>query len=120
MNCLDLEVEVGKMARAMMTRNSQIGKDLIENLKTQMTLAGVAEVIIVSVERLVWYDTDSVFWTIKYMIPAEVMQEINRMTTLAICKQLIKKNFLLGKDFSVDERGKLLLSNCAKTAVLSR
>lgn len=54
------------------------------------------------------------------MIPAEVMQEINRMTTLAICKQLIKKNFLLGKDFSVDERGKLLLSNCAKTAVLSR
>ncbi len=118
MNCLELEQEIGKMAAAMMTRNSQIGEDLIANLKTQMTLEDVAGVMLVSIERLMWFDTESVIWTIKHLIPSDVMQEIRRITSVAVCKQLIGKGFTLGKDFSVSATGKLLLNQNAKTAIL--
>jgi hypothetical protein len=118
MNCLELEQEIGKMAAAMMTRNSQIGEDLIANLKTQMTLEDVAGVMLVSIERLMWFDTESVIWTIKHLIPSDVMQEIRRITSVAVCKQLIGKGFILGKDFSVSATGKLLLNQNAKTAIL--
>jgi len=118
MNCLELEQEIGKMAAAMMTRNSQIGEDLIANLKTQMTLEDVAGLMLVSIERLMWFDTESVIWTIKHLIPSDVMQEIRRITSVAVCKQLIGKGFIPGKDFSVSATGKLLLNQNAKTAIL--
>lgn len=118
MNCLELEQEISKMAAAMMTRNSQIGEDLIANLKTQMTLEDVAGVMLVSIERLMWFDTESVIWTIKHLIPSDVMQQIRRITSVAVCKQLIGKGFTPGKDFSVSATGKLLLNQNAKTAIL--
>jgi len=120
MNSLQLELEVGKMARAMMTRNSTIMKDLIDYLKTQFTVEVVAGVMIVSIERLVWFDIDSVFWTIQHMIPADVMQEIKKITTVVLYRRLISKGFMPGKDFSVDANGKILVTNQARTAMLSR
>ncbi|MBV8882728.1 MAG: hypothetical protein JO235_01825 [Chroococcidiopsidaceae cyanobacterium CP_BM_RX_35] len=120
MNSLELEVEVGRIARAMMTRNSAIGKELIEYLRTQLTIEAVAGVVIVSIERLIWFDVDAVFWTIENLIPADVMQEIRRMTTVVFYQRLISKKFILGKDFSVDANGKLLVSDRAKTAMFTR
>lgn len=117
MNCLELEQEISKMARAMMTRNTQIGEDLIANLRTQLTLEGVAGVLLVSIERVIWFDTDSVFWTIHNLVPADVMQEIHKITTVALYKRLISKGFMPGRDFSVDAVGKLLLNDKARTAV---
>lgn len=52
MNCFQLEQEVGKMAGAMMTRNPQIGRDLIGYLKTQLPVEAVADLIIISIERV--------------------------------------------------------------------
>ena len=120
MNSLELEVEVGKITRAMMTRNSEIGKDLIEHLKTQLTVEAVAGVMIVSIERLVWFDVDSVLWSIKHFIPTDVMQETKSIMAVALYRRLISKKFTPGKDFSVDVNGKLLLSSHAKTAMFSR
>ena len=60
MNSLELDTEIGKMARAMMTRNTQIGTALIDHLRTQLTLESVAGVLLVSINRLLWLDTDSV------------------------------------------------------------
>lgn len=117
MNALQLELEIEKMARAMMTRNSEIGKDLIGHLRTMFTLEAVAGLMIVSIERLIWFDTDSVFWTIEHLIPADVMQEIKKITTLCLYKRLISKQFMPGKDFSVDANGKLLLNDQARTAI---
>ena len=118
MNQLDLEQEIGKMARAMMTRNTQIGDALIAHLRTQFTHAEVAGLVLVSLERLIWFDSELFLWTIQNFIPADVVQEIRRITSVVIYKQLIGKKFMPGKDFSVDADGKLLLNDKAKKAIL--
>ena len=120
MNSLQLEIEIEKMARAMMTRNSEIGKDLIVHLRTQFTLEAVAGLMLVSIERLLWFDTDSIFWTVEHLIPADMMQEIRRITTVTFYKQLSSKGFIPGYDFSVDANGNLLVSDEAKTAIFCR
>jgi hypothetical protein len=117
MNHLELEQEIGKMARAMMTRNSLIGKDLIADLRGRLSVESVAAVMIVSIERLIWSDCESVVWSVSYLIPADLMEEIRRITALVVCKRLMGKGFRLGQDFSIDAEGKLLLSENAKTAV---
>ena len=118
MKQLDLEQEIGKMARAMMTRNSQFGDALIAHLRTQFTNEEVAGLVLVSLERLLWFDSELFLWTIQNFIPADVVQEIRRITSVAIYKQLIGKKFMPGKDFSVDADGKLLLNDKAKKAIL--
>ena len=118
MNHLELEQEIGKMARAMMTRNSLIGKDLIADLRVRLPVDSVAALMIVSIERLIWSDSESVIWSLSYLIPADVMEEIRRITALVVCKRLMGKGFVLGKDFSIDATGKLLLSENAQTAVV--
>lgn len=115
MSCSQLEGEIGKMARAMMTRNSEIGKDLISHFRTQFTTEAIACLMIVTIERLIWFDTESVFWTIEHLIPADVMQEIKSFTTVFFYKQLISKGFVPGKDFSIDANSNLLLNAQART-----
>ncbi|WP_250122728.1 hypothetical protein [Chroococcidiopsis sp. CCMEE 29] len=118
MNSLQLEVEIEKLARAMMTRNREIGNDLINYLRTQFPVEAVAGLMIVSIERLIWFDIDSVLWTIEHLIPADVMQEIKRITTFSVYQRLISKGFTPGQEFSVDANGKLLLNDKARTSVL--
>lgn len=117
MNGLELEQEIGKLARAMMARNKQIGQDLIDHLKTQLSLQDAAGMVLVSVERILWFDPDAVLWTIENVIPADIMQEIQSITSVAIYKRLIEKGFIPGRDLSVDGNGKLLLNQKAKAAI---
>lgn len=117
MNCLQIELEIERMARAMMTRNRQIGQDLFAYLRTQLPIEVIAGLTIVSIERILWFDTEAVLWTLEHLIPADVLQEIRKITTITIYKQLIGKGFIPGKDISVDAEGKLLLNNQAKSAV---
>lgn len=109
MNSLDLDLEVGKMARAMMTRNRQIGVELIAHLRSQMTLEELAGMMLVSMQRLLWFDAESVLWTTENLIPVDLMQEIQRITSVAVYKHLIAKGYVPGKDMSVDANGKLLV-----------
>ncbi|MGL5059787.1 MAG: hypothetical protein ACRC62_07365 [Microcoleus sp.] len=118
MNHSELEQEIGKMAAAMMTRNSSIGKDLIAALRERMSVESIAAVTIVSIERLIWHDCESAIWSLNYLIPADVMEEIRRITSLVVCKRLMGKGFVLGKDFSIDSGGRLLLSDRTKNVVL--
>ena len=120
MKPLQLETEIAKLTRAMMTRNSEIGKDLINHLRTQLAVEAIAGLLLISIERLIWFDTDSVVWTIEHLIPADVMLEIRRTTTIALYQQLIGQGFVPGKEFSMDANGKLLLNDRAKTAMLCR
>ncbi len=117
-NPLQLEVEIERMARSMMTRNTQIGKDLIGYLRTDFTLEEVAGLMLICIERVIWFDIDSVLWTLEYLIPNDVMQEMKKITTFAFYQRLISKKFIPGEDFSVDANGKLLLNNNARTAML--
>ena len=111
MNPLELEQEIGKIVRAMMTRNTLIGSSIIAHLKSQLTHEDLAGVLLVSIERLVWFDADSVIWSIENLIPVEVLQEIQRIMSFTIYKQLIFKGCVPGKDMSVDACGKILLTN---------
>ncbi|WP_017717994.1 hypothetical protein [Kamptonema formosum] len=121
MNQLELERESRKLTLAMRARNREIGSALIAHLRSQLTLEEVAGVTIVSIERLLfWSDTDSFFWSAQHIIPADVMQEVQKIISAAAYKRLISKGFVPGKDFSVDGEGKLLLNDRAKTAVLAR
>jgi len=117
MTSLQLELEIEKLARAMMTRNREIGNDLINYLRTQFPVEALAGLMIVSIERLIWFDIESVLWTIEHLIPADVMQEIKRITTFSFYQRLISKGFTPGQEFSVDASGKLLLNDKARTAV---
>jgi hypothetical protein len=119
-NPLQLETEIERIARAMMTRNTEIGKDIISYLRKELTLEELAGLAIVCIERVVWFDLDSILWTLEHLIAADIMQEMKKITTFALYQRLISKNFLPGQDFSVDADGKLLLSENARIAVLCR
>lgn len=99
-----------------MTRNTLIGADLIAHLRTHLPLESVAGVLLISIERLIWFDTESVIWTIEHLIPVDVMKEIHRIMSLTVYKHLIRKGFVPGQDMSVDASGKLLLKEIAKAA----
>ena len=118
MTGLDLEQEIGKMARAMMARNTTIGDALIAYLRTQLTEEEVAGLILVSLERLLWLDGDLFLWTLQNFLPQSILNQMRKITTVTLCKQLIGKNFLLGEDFSVNAHGQLLLNTEAKRAIL--
>lgn len=107
------------MARAMTSRDSRIGKALLANLKTQLTLRDVAGVILVSLERLLWLDSDSFLWSVENLIPVDILQEIQGIISTAIYKRLIEQGLIPGQDFSVDADRKLLLNCKAKVAILA-
>lgn len=117
MNSLELDQEIGKMAVAMMTRNSAIGTSLIAHLRTQLTVEEVAGVLLVSIQRVIWFDTDSAVWTMKHLIPADIMQKIHKMTSFEVYKYLVGKGFVPGQDLSVDAQGNLLLKEKAKMSI---
>lgn len=119
-NPLQLETEIERVARAMMTRNREVGADIISYLRKELTLQELAGLTIVTIERVIWFDIESVLWTIEHLISEDIMQEMKKIVTLAIYQRLISKQFVPGTDFSVDACGKLLLSDRAKTAVLCR
>ena len=85
---LELELEIERMARAMMVRNIQLGQDLVANLRAQLPLEGVAGVMLVSLERIIWFDVDSFEWIIENIIPPDVLQEIQRIASITLYKQL--------------------------------
>lgn len=118
MNCLQVDLEVERIARVMMTRNREIGKDLIAYLRMQLPTAEVAGLVIISIERLMWFDGEAIQWAIEHMIPSDVMQEVRDITTTTIYKHLTSKGFVPGKDISVDAEGKLLLNIQAKASVV--
>jgi hypothetical protein len=119
-NPLQLEIEIERLARTMMTRNTAIGKDLTSYLRQEFTVEELAGLMLICIERVIWFDVDSVFWTLEHLIPADVIQEMKKITTFALYQRLIGKKLIPGKDFSVDANGKLLVNNKARTAILCR
>ncbi len=119
-NPLQLEIEIERLARTMMTRNTAIGKDLTSYLRQEFTVEELAGLMLICIERVIWFDVDSVFWTLEHLIPADVIQEMKKITTFALYQRLISKKLIPGKDFSVDANGKLLVNNKARTAILCR
>lgn len=117
MNYLELEDEVGKIARAISSRDTRIGKALIANLKAQLPLEEVAGIILISLERLLWSDTDLFDWAVETLIPVDVLQEIRSIIGIISYKRLIDQGFTPGQDFSVGCEGKLLLSSLAQAVV---
>lgn len=114
---LSLEQEIAKFARAMTSRDLRIGKDLLTDLKSQLALEEVAGIVIVSLERLMRLDAQAFIWAVENLIPADVMQEIQRLITVNLCQGLIGKEFTLGEDFSIDAQGRLLLNAKAQAAM---
>ncbi|MBW4665275.1 MAG: hypothetical protein KME01_13905 [Chroococcus sp. CMT-3BRIN-NPC107] len=117
MNCLQVEIEIGRIVKAIMTRNREIGKDLLAYLSMQLPIAEVAGLVIISIERLMWFDTDVILWAVEHVIPDDIMQEVKKITTITIYKYLTSKGFVPGKDISVDGEGKLLLNKQVAASV---
>ncbi|HAA33338.1 MAG TPA: hypothetical protein DCE56_43480 [Cyanobacteria bacterium UBA8553] len=117
MNSFNLDVETGKIVMAMMSRNSQIGAALIAHLRTQLTLECVAGVLLVSIQRTLWFDPESVAWSVENLIPADIMREIQNITSFTLYKHLIGKGFVPGQDLSVDANGSLLVKEKAQAII---
>ncbi len=108
MNQLDLEREIAKVTMGIMTRKRQIALDIIANLSSQMTLEEVSAVLIVSLERLIWFDGELFLWAVETLLPVDIKQEIRRIMSLNTYKRLIAKGFIPGEDFSINADGTLL------------
>ncbi len=104
------------MARAILSRNTEIGSALITYLKTQLALECVAAVLLVSIERTIWFDPDSIVWAVENIIPADIMQEMQRITSFTTYKHLIGKGYVPGKNLSVDAKGQVLAKHQSKKA----
>ncbi|PIG92649.1 hypothetical protein [Gloeocapsopsis sp. IPPAS B-1203] len=117
MTCVELEREIAKIVMAMMTRNIQIGQDLISHLNSQLSTEAAAGVIIICIERVLWLDPSAVIWTIAHLLPVGIRQEIQKTFLVHFYKHLIFQGFLPGKDFSVDGNSQLLLNSQAKLAI---
>lgn len=115
----ELEQEVQRLVTALRTRNFTIGRAIINDLRDQFLLQDVAGIVLVSVERVLWIDAQSFCWAIESLIPSDIMQEIRRIMSMQACQRLIGKGLVLGRDFSIDARGNLLLGEQAKTSVFS-
>lgn len=116
---LDLEQELNRLACAFATRNTEIGKAVIANLRSRLTLREVAGMVIVSLERLVWTDQLAFCWAIEQVIPGYVMREIRRITSVTIYRRLITQGYEPGHDFSMDGKGQVLLNEQAKTSIFA-
>ncbi|MBN8559503.1 MULTISPECIES: hypothetical protein [Leptolyngbya] len=116
---LDLEQELSRLACAFATRNTEIGKAVIANLRSRLTLRDVAGMVIVSLERLVWIDPLAFCWAIENVIPGYVMREIRRITSVTLYRRLITQGYEPGHDFSMDGKGQVLLNAQAKSAMFA-
>ncbi len=117
MTYFKLEQEISKMAYALMTRNAIISSDLIADLRSRFSLEEVAGILIVSLERLIWFDKDAFVWAVESLVPTDVMQEIGKIISTMFSKRLIDQGFVPGKDFSVGLTGNLMLNQRARLAV---
>ncbi|BAU09837.1 hypothetical protein LEP3755_03120 [Leptolyngbya sp. NIES-3755] len=116
---LDLEQELNRLTCAFAARNTEIGKAVIANLRSRLTLREVAGMVIVSLERLVWTDQLAFCWAIEQVIPGYVMREIRRITSVTIYRRLITQGYEPGQDFSMDGKGQVLLNEQAKTSIFA-
>jgi hypothetical protein len=112
MNDFQLEGEISKLTTAMMTRHREIVSDLMVSLKAQLTLEEVAGLVLVSMERLLWFDVDLFFWCAENLIPLDIKSEIKKIITLTNYRQLIAKGLIPGQDFSMNGEGMLLQNPC--------
>lgn len=107
---LELEREISRVVRAMSSRDRRIGKDIITDLRLRFPLKDVAGLLIVSLERLLWLDSQAFVWAVENMIPRVVMREIRSLMMNTICKNLIDQGLTPGEQFSMDAQGQLLLA----------
>nr|WP_199298796.1 hypothetical protein [Leptolyngbya sp. FACHB-17] len=110
---------MSRLTCAFATRNTEIGKAVIANLRSRLTLREVAGMVIVSLERLVWTDQLAFCWAVENVIPGYVMREIRRITSVTIYRRLITQGYQPGQDFSMDGKGQVLLNKQAKTAIFA-
>lgn len=102
------------MAYALMSRNLMMGEDLMADLCDRFSLEDVAGIMLISLERLIWFDTDAFTWAIANLIPGDVIQEIRRIISVTVGMRLIDQGLIPGQDFSVNSMGNLLLNSKAK------
>ncbi|GEM_PF-392772 len=117
---LQLEREISKVVYAVATRNAQISSEVVTSLCDRLSLEDVAGVILVSLEQLLWLDTDAFAWAVNHLLPAEVLREMRRLSAVIVGKRLVDGGFVPGQDFSVGAAGNLLLNNSARKLVVGR
>ncbi|KAM3106290.1 hypothetical protein [Phormidesmis sp. 146-33] len=111
---LELEQDISRLTSAFATRNTCIGKEIIANLRSHLTLRDVAGIVLVSLERLIHTDPLAFCWAVENTVPGYVMREIRRITSMTLYKRLIDKGLTPGNDFSMNEKGGVLLNDRAK------
>lgn len=117
-NYLELEQEASRLVYALAAYNTGICEAIINSLRDRFLLEEVAGVMLVCLERLIWLDANAFVWAVEHLLPADVAQEIRRITSVTLGKRLIHRGLKPGQDFSVDSIGRLLLNDTAKDIVL--
>lgn len=116
-DALELEQTVSKLLYALATCNAGICESLLTHLRDRFSLEEVAAVVLLCLERLLWLDAAAFVWTVEQLIPADLAQEIRRISSLILGKQLLANGFQPGQDFSLNSLGQLLMSVPAQASL---
>lgn len=108
MNPLKLEQHINKLTMAIVARNAIVANDLIAFLYYELTAEEVAGLVLISLERLLWSESESCAWALKYLLPDELKDDIKRLISFTTYKQLIAKGLIPGQDFSITADGGLI------------
>ena len=109
-----LEQETSKTVYALATRNAQIGSEIIADLRDRFPLEEAAGIILVSLEQLLWLNAEAFVWSVEQLLPADILKAIRCRTVAAVGKRLVESGCVPGKDFSIDSKGQLLLTDDAR------
>jgi len=114
LNSWTLEQEIAKLTMAIRARNTEICQDLMTYIRIQSSSTELAGVMLITLERLISFDPELVSWAVADLVPADVMQEIRDLASVALYRQFIQRGFTPGVDLSVDARGKILVKREGK------
>ena len=114
----EFKLNVKLIIAALRTKNNQLIKACQATLSNQFGTDYLASVMTSAVFQLAEIDPDLFSWTWQHFYELDSCLDLIEQTVMFAIKRLIKKGFILGKDFSTTFTGEILITKEAKEALM--
>jgi len=114
----EFKLNVQLIISALKTKNNRLIEACQETLSTQFGADYLASVMTSAVFQLAETDSDLFSWTWQHFYELDSCLDLIEQTVMFAVKRLIKKGFILGKDFSTTFTGEILITKEAKEALM--
>lgn len=114
----EFKLNVKLIISALKTKNNELIKACQETLSTQFGTDYLASVMTSAVFQLAETDPDLFSWTWQHFYELDACLDLIEQSIMFAVKRLIKKGFILGKDFSTTFTGEILITREAKEVLM--